>query len=280
MHRQTRNRAGAAGRGVHDAADHLREADGFPGVDVEDAAGVGVLLNCALAQQQLGAGHRVDVGCHRHRQSQGTRQDGTDRGLRPTEPGVVNLTRGAVHRAADSHPNPQRPAAMPTAQVAVGAISQCGQRRCLWTAGGGCLDGVESAPEQVGGHDAGGPGADVDAEGQEGLVVDLNRDPWPPDRTGGGEIRALPQQLRLEQGTDMSIDRSDGQPAQFGDHVAGHRPALTHRVENQGGRGIGKTQRRGNDVGAGSTRMRPDAGGARGDDACSHGMCPCQKSGR
>ena len=102
---------------------------------------------------------------------------GSDRGVRPAQPRVVEVARGAVDDAAGGDADPQRAAAVPAAQVAAGAAGERRQRGGLGTARRRGLDDVERAPEQVGGHDAGGAGADVDAQRQERLVVDLDRAP-------------------------------------------------------------------------------------------------------
>jgi hypothetical protein len=82
---------------------------------------------------------------------------------------VIDVAGDAVHHTADRDADPQRTTAMPAAQVAAGTAGQRRQRLGLPTARGGGFDGVEGPTEQVGGHDARGARADVDAEGEERL---------------------------------------------------------------------------------------------------------------
>ena len=167
---------------------------------------------------------------------------------------------------------------MPAAQVAAGAAGQRGQRLGLPTARGGGLDGVEGPAEQVGGHDARGARADMDAQGEERLVVDLDGHAGPADRPGDGEVGAFAQDPGVQQGGDLTVDRRDGQLGDLSDHVAGDRATLAHRGEDRGARGVGDAQRRRDDVVAGPQRVRSSADGAgramgrKGGG--SHGRCP------
>jgi len=111
---------------------------------------------------------------------------------------MVDVPAGAVDDAADCHPDPQRPPAVPPPEVPPCAVGQRGQRRTLGTSRCRGLDGVEGAAEQVGGHDAGGSCPDVDAQRQERLVVDLDRHPGTADRTGDRQVGAFPEKARVQ----------------------------------------------------------------------------------
>ena len=174
---------------------------------------------------------------------------------------MVDVAGDAVDHTADRDADPQRAAAMPAAQVAAGAAGQRGQRGGLASARCRGLDRVERAAEQVGGDDAGGPGADVDAERQERLVVDLDGDARPPDRAGDGEVGAFAQDTRVQQGGDLAVDRGDAQLGDLGDHVTRDRAALADRGEDRRGGGVGDPQRRRDDVVAGQQGARVGGGG-------------------
>ena len=121
---QRGDRAGPAGGRVHPAADRQRVADGLAGVDVQAASSrVGSLRD---AEQQFGAGHRVDVGGDRHRQAERLGEHRADRGVRPAQPRVVEVAGGAVDHATGGDADPQRAAPVPAAQIAARAG---GQRR-------------------------------------------------------------------------------------------------------------------------------------------------------
>ena len=207
---QRRDGAGPAGRRVHPTADRQCVADGLAGVDVQAGGRRGV--GAAHAEQQFGACHRVDVGGHRDGQPERLGEHRPDRGVRPAEPGVVEVSGGGVDDAAGGDADPQRLAAVPAAQVAARAVGQRRQRGVLRALRGRRLHHVERAAEQVGGHDAGGTRADVDAKGQERLVVDLDGDAWPADGAGHREIGPLTQHARVEQRGDLAVHRGNGQP--------------------------------------------------------------------
>ena len=224
----------------------------------------------ARAQEQFGPSHRVDVGGHGHRQSEGLREHRPDRRVGPPEPGVIEIPGRAVDDPAHRHAHPQGTTPVPTAQVARRAARQGRQRRVLAAARRRRLDHVERPTEEVGGHDAGGAGADVDAEGEERFVVDLDRDPRPADGAGEGEIGAFPQDAGVEQGGDLAVDRRDAQTGGLGDHVTSDRAALSRCAEDRRSGCIGDAQRRGHDAVAGQQRT---LGVGRGDDCCggAHG---------
>ena len=211
-------------------------------------------MPAGAAEQQFGARHRVDVRGQRHRQAERLGEHGPDRGVRPAQPGVVEVPGGAVDDAARGDADPQRPAPVPAAQVAAGAAGERGERRVLRTARRRRLDDVEGAAEQVGRHDAGGAGADVDAEGQERLVVDLDRHPRAADGAGDGQVGALPQHPGVEQGGDLAVHRGDAQAGGLGDDVAGDRAAQPGGAEHRRGGRLGDAQRGGDDVVAGEQR--------------------------
>ena len=156
-----------------------------------------------------------------------------DRRVPPAQPGVVDMAAGGVDRATDRDADPQRPPTMPTPQVATGAVGQRGQRGPLRGARRRGLDGVQGAAEQVGGHDAGGPGADVDAQRQERLVVDLDGHPGTPDRAGNGQVGAFPQDSGLQKGDDLAVYRRNRQRGDLGDDVAADRAAQPHGPEHR-----------------------------------------------
>ena len=137
---------------------------------------------------------------HRHRQAQRLGEHRPDGGVRPAQPRVVDVPGGAVDHAAGGDADPQRAAPVPAAQVAARAAGQRGQRRPLGAARRRRLDRVERAAEQVGGHDAGGAGADVDAQRQERFVVDLDGDARAADRSRHRQVGALAQHARRRAG--------------------------------------------------------------------------------
>ena len=112
---QRRDGAGPAGRRVHLAADRQRVADGLAGVDVE--AGRRALLRQRRTRRTLTrrtpssssapaiastweateTGKPERLGEHR-----------TDRGVRPAQPGVVEVAGGAVDDTAGGNSDPQR----------------------------------------------------------------------------------------------------------------------------------------------------------------------------
>ena len=167
---------------------------------------------------------------------------------------MVDVSGGAVDDAARGHADPQRPATVPATQVAARAAGQRRQRRVLRAARRRRLDHVERAAEQVGRHDAGGAGADVDAEGEERLVVDLDRHPRPADGAGDGQVGPLAQHAGVEQGGDLAVHRGDAQAGGLGDDVAGDGAAQSGRAEHRGRGRFGDAQRRGDDVVAGQQR--------------------------
>ena len=132
---------------------------------------------------------------------------------------------GAVDGATDRHPDPQWLAPVPPPQVPVRAVGQRRQRRPCGAARGRGLDRVQRAAEQVGGHDAGGPCADVDAQRHERFVVDLDGHSRASDGPGDGEVGALTQQPGLEQGDDLTVHRRDAQLCDAGDDVTSDRAA-------------------------------------------------------
>ena len=161
---------------------------------------------------------------------------------------MVEVSGGAVDDAARGHAHPQRAAAVPAAQIAAGAACQRGQRRGLRAARGRRLHRVQRAAEQVGGHDAGGARADVDAERQERLVVDLDRHAGPADGAGDREVGALAQDPRVQQRSDLAVHRRDAELGDLRDDVTGDRAAQARRAEHRGGRRVGDLQRRRDDA--------------------------------
>ena len=233
----------------------------------------------AHTKQQFGAGHRVDVRGDRHRQAERLGQHRADRRIRPAQPRVVEVSGGAVDDATGGHPHPQRAAAVPATQVAAGAAGKRCQRGGLRAPRRRRLDHVERAAEQVGGHDAGGAGTDVDAEREERLVVDLDRHPRPADRTGDGEVGAFAQHPGVQQGGDLPVHRGDAQLGDLGDDVTGDRTAQPRRSEHRGRGSVGDPQRRGDDVVRGqvSARLawRGSAGLTKDGGGSAHGVVLC-----
>ena len=178
----------------------------------------------------------------------------SDGRIRPAQPRVVEVSGRAVDDAAGGHADPQRAAAVPAAQVAAGAAGQRRERGLLGAARRRRLDDVERAAEQVGGHDAGGARADVDAEREERFVVDLDRHPGPADGTGHREVGAFAQHTGVQQGGDLAVHRRD---AQLGDLAMTSRaigPRDAGGAEHRRGRGVGDAQRGRDDVVAGQQR--------------------------
>ena len=226
---------GTAG-GVCPPADHQGEAHGLACVDVE-AAGVVGLTRRARAQQQFRAGHRI----HARRRATGTvsaapRTAPTGAWAQPRRGGPP--VRRCCRPRRRWPPDPQRPATMPAAEVAAGAVGQRRQGRGLRTARSRRLDRIEGPAEQVAGHDAGCAGADVQAEGQVRLVVDLDRNARRPIAPGTARSGTLAQQFRIQQGADLAVDRGDRQPGVCCDGVAGHGPALADGGEHRRGRSL------------------------------------------
>jgi len=158
-------------------------------------------------------------------------------------------TGGSLDRPADGDPDPQRPTPVPAAEIALGAVGQRAQGRGLRTGRGGGLGRVQDPAQQISRHDPGGPRPDVQAEGQVRLVVDLDRNPGPPDRTGGDQIGALAQQVGLEEGADLTVDGGIRQTAAGRDDVAADRAEAAGQGEDRRGRGVGEVQGRRDDGG-------------------------------
>ena len=200
---------------------------------------------------------------------------------------VIDVAGGAVDDATDGHPDRQSAPTVPATQVPRGAAGQCGQRGLLPPARGGGLHGVQRPAQQIGGDDAGRPRADVDGQGQVGLVVDLDRYPRAPDRTGGGQVGAFAQQIGVQQRGYLAVDRGDGQRGVPGDGVTGDRAVDADRAEDAGRSRFGDLQRRRDDVIA-PQRTRPrgvgargvgagdtgNGGGENGNGGGAHGWCP------
>ncbi|SHW48428.1 Uncharacterised protein [Mycobacteroides abscessus subsp. abscessus] len=181
---------------------------------------------------------------------------------------MVDVTGGAVHHTTGGDPDPQRAAPVPAAQVTLRAAGQRCQRGVLVAARRGRLDHVEGAAEEVGRDDRGGPGADVQAQGEERFVVDLDRDTRPADGAGDGEVGPLTQHPGVQQGGDLPVHRGDAEPGGLRDHVPGDGAAQPRRTEDRAGGGVGDPQRRRDDVvpsqeGALGVCGRADAGGGR-----------------
>ncbi len=132
---------------------------------------------------------------------------------------------------------------MPTPQVATGAVGQRGQRGTLGCTRRRGFDGVEGAAEQVGGHDAGGPGADMDAQRQKRLVVDLDGHPGTPDRAGDGQVGAFPQDSGVQEGDDLAVYRRNRQRGGLGDDVAADRAAQPNGPEHRRRGGVRELER-------------------------------------
>jgi hypothetical protein len=189
---------------------------------------------------------------------------------------VVEVAGGAVDDAAGGDPHPQRAATVPAAQVAAGAAGQRRQRGGLRAPWRRRLNRVECAPEEVGRHDAGGAGTDVDSERQERLVVDPDGHARPADRTGDGEVGPFTQNTGIEQRGDLTVHRGDAQLGDLGDDVTRDRTAQARGTEHRGGRPVSDPQRRRDDVVPGEQRalgvsgrgLAESCGGAHGDVLC------------
>ncbi len=149
---------------------------------------------------------------------------------------------GAVGHTARGHADGERATTVPAAQVAARTLGQRRQCRVLRAPRGRRLHDVEGSAEQIGRHDAGGSRADVQAEGEVRLVVDLDGHPRPTDRTGHGEIGAFPQNTGPEQGGDLTIHGGDAEPGGLGDDVAGDGAAQAGRTEDRRCGGFGHPQ--------------------------------------
>jgi hypothetical protein len=161
---------------------------------------------------------------------------------------MVEVARRTVDDTTRGDSHPERAAAVPPAQVAAGT----GRQRCQC---GGLrsprcrrLDYIERATEQIGGHDAGRARTDVDAQGQVGLVVDLDRDARAPDGSGDRQICAFPQHTCVKQRRDLTVDRRDAELGYLGDDVTRNRTAQPGGAEHGPRRGLGYPQGRRNDV--------------------------------
>ena len=100
---------------------------------------------------------------------------------------------------------------MPASQVTAGALGQRRQRGSAGTQWRWGFDRVERAAEQIGGHDAGGPRADMNAQRHEWFVVDLHRHAGATNSPRNCQICALAQQTRVEQRDDLAVHRCDAQ---------------------------------------------------------------------
>ena len=120
---------------------------------------------------------------------------------------------------------------MPTTQIAAGTGGQRRQRGGLRTPRCRRLDHIERAAEQVGGHDAGGARADVDAQCQIRLVIDLDRHARPADGAGDSEVGAFPQHTGVEQRRDLAVDRGDAESGDLRDDVTRDRAAQSGGAE-------------------------------------------------
>ena len=65
----------------------------------------------------------------------------------------------------------------------------------------------------------------MDAQRQIGLVIDLDRDPRPPDGAGDGQVGAFTQDTRIQQRGDLTVDRGDAELGDLGDDVTRDRTA-------------------------------------------------------
>ncbi len=126
-------------------------------------------------------------------------------------------------------------------------------------------------PEQVGGHDAGGAGADVDAQCQEGFVVDLDGHPRPSDRSRHRQVGALAEHSRVEQRGDLTVHRGDAELGDLGDDVARNRATQPCGTEHRRGGRLRDAQRRRDDVVQKGLRVPPAPGGGRGRAFCRRG---------
>ena len=72
-----------------------------------------------------------------------------------------------------------------------------------------------------------------------------------PIAPGDGQVGALPEQARVEQGDDLAVDRRDAQRRDRGDDVTAHRAAQPDRPEDGGRRGVGDVQCRRQDLAVG-----------------------------
>ncbi|SHV23887.1 Uncharacterised protein [Mycobacteroides abscessus subsp. abscessus] len=141
----------------------------------------------------------------------------------------------SVDHSTGGNSHPQGPTTVPTGQVALCAPGQRSQRGALRTVWRRSFHHVEGPAEQIGCHDAGGTGSDVDTQGQERLVVELHGHPGTPDGTRDRQIGAFAQQPGVEQGRHLSVDGSNGKACDLGDRVSGDRS--THTCGTEDGRG-------------------------------------------
>jgi hypothetical protein len=188
---------------------------------------------------------------------------------------MVEIARRTVDDTTRGHAHPQRAAAVPTAQIASGTGRQGCQRRGLRTPRCRCLDDVERAAEQIGGHDAGRARADVQAQRQVGLVIDLDGHSRPADGAGDGQIGPFPQHAGVEQRRDLTVDRRDAELGDLGYDVTRDRTAQSGGAEHGSRGGLGHPQRGRYDMVAGQERalgVSGRCGGMKSGGGSAHGI--------